>query len=221
MRDFRGVVVLLAAGLAVGATGPRAGEIAAADKRSSFDLMSPSTQAMQRDDSANPGMLWVLDGEALWSERTGAANRSCADCHGDATASMKGVATRYPAYDPARQGPVDLQGRIDQCRTERQHADALAFESRDLLALTAFVARQSRGLPIEPPADPRLAPAREKGRALFEQRQGQMNLSCAQCHDENWGRTLGGARDPAGPHHRLSAIQAGVAGPGLGAAAHA
>ena len=65
MRGVCGVAVLLAAGLSASAIGSQAGEIAAADKRSSFDLMSPSTQAMQRDDTANPGMLWVLDGEAL------------------------------------------------------------------------------------------------------------------------------------------------------------
>jgi sulfur-oxidizing protein SoxA len=30
----------------------------------------------------------------------------------------------------------------------------------------------------------------ERGRARFHRRLGQMNLSCAQCHDRNWGRTL-------------------------------
>ena len=39
---------------------------------------------MQDDDTANPGMLWVLDGEALWNRKAGAAGKSCADCHGDA-----------------------------------------------------------------------------------------------------------------------------------------
>ena len=36
----------------------------------------------------------------------------------------------------------------------------------------------------------------EKGRALFEQRQGQINLSCAECHDDNWGKSLAGAPIP-------------------------
>jgi sulfur-oxidizing protein SoxA len=30
----------------------------------------------------------------------------------------------------------------------------------------------------------------ERGRTRYYQRLGQMNLSCAQCHDRNWGRTL-------------------------------
>ena len=49
---------------------------------------------MQDDDATNPAVLWVLDGEALWNRKTGAADRSCAGCHGDARASMKGVAAR-------------------------------------------------------------------------------------------------------------------------------
>ncbi|HEY8242157.1 MAG TPA: sulfur oxidation c-type cytochrome SoxA, partial [Casimicrobiaceae bacterium] len=68
-------------------------------RRSGFDFMSPATQAMQRDDTSNPAMLWVGDGEALWRAPAGRAGKSCADCHGDAKASMRGVAARYPAYD--------------------------------------------------------------------------------------------------------------------------
>ena len=65
-----------------------------------------------------------------------------------------------------------------------------------MLALTAYVAMQSRGEPIAPPADPRLQPFIDKGRAAFNQRQGQLNLSCAQCHDDNWGKHLAGNTVP-------------------------
>ena len=125
-----------------------AGEIPLEQRRSGYDLMSRETQKMQDDDATNPGILWVLDGEALWSRKAGAADRACADCHGDARESMKAVAARYPAFDPARGRPVSLEQRINGCRTERQKAPPLAWESKELLALTAYVARQSRGLPI-------------------------------------------------------------------------
>ena len=111
--------------------------------------MAPDTQAMQNDDTANPGMLWVLDGEALWKKKAGSADKACADCHGDAGASMKGVAARYPAFDKALGRPVDLEQRINLCRADQQQATPLAYESRDLLALTAFVAQQSRGAAID------------------------------------------------------------------------
>ena len=80
---------------------------------------------------------------------------------------MKGVAARYPAFDKAAGRPVDLEQRINSCRTNQQQATPLPFESRELLALTAFIAQQSRGVPIEAGADPQLAPFIAKGRELY------------------------------------------------------
>ena len=61
------------------------------------------------------------------------------------------------------------------------------------MALTAFVAQQSRNLPITTGADPQLAPFIARGRELFAQRQGQLNLGCANCHDDNWDKHLAGS----------------------------
>ena len=155
--------------------------------------MTPGTQAMQNDDTANPGMLWVLDGEALWNNRNGALNKACADCHNDARASMRGVAARYPAFDQTLGRPVNLEQRINLCRTRNQQAAPLSYESRELLALTAFVAQQSRGSAIETGTDPQLEPFVAKGRELFMRRQGQLNLGCANCHDDNWDKRLAGS----------------------------
>ena len=91
-----------------------------AERRSGYEFMGRETRAMQDDDAANPGMLSVLDGEALWSRGEGAAGKSCASCHGDARTSMRGVAARYPAFDAARGRPIDLEQRINLCRTEHQ-----------------------------------------------------------------------------------------------------
>ena len=167
-------------------------------RRSGYADMGPATRAMQDDEAANPGLLWVLQGEALWGAKAGAAGAACADCHGDARASMKGVAARYPAFDPAQGRPIDLEQRVNLCRVERQKAPALAHESADLLALTAYLARQSRGMPIDVGADPRLAPFLEAGRALFQRRQGQLDLACTQCHDQYAGRHIAGNTVPQG-----------------------
>jgi sulfur-oxidizing protein SoxA len=175
-----------------------AAEIAPEAKRSGYEFAGRETRTMQDDDTANPGMLWVLQGEALWAKEAGAADRSCADCHSDARTSMKGVAARYPAFDAALGHPLDLEQRINQCRTERQQADPLAWESADLLALTTFVAFQSRGLPVAVPVDARLRPFSDVGSELFHRREGQLNLSCSQCHDDNWGKQLAGSPIPQG-----------------------
>ena len=169
MRLLLAVLLLVAA--------PAHGE----DRRSGYSFMTPETRAMQDDDSTNPGSLWVLDGEALWQ------SNACASCHKD----MAGVAARYPKVD-AKHGLVNLEQRINACRVEQQKAAPYAYESRELLALTAFVGRQSRGLPIDIQADAKSKPFLDAGRATFFRRQGQLNLACTQCHDQQWGKTLVG-----------------------------
>lgn len=179
------------ASAAAGAAGPT-------PPRSGFDTMGPSTQAMQRDDASNPGMLSVRDGETLWSTPAGDTRRACADCHGDARVSMRGAAARHPRWDETLGAPVSLSQRIALCRERHQRAPRGAPESRERLSLSAWVAHASRGLPVEPDPDPRLEPARERGRARFERRIGQLDLSCADCHDARWGLRLGGSTIPQG-----------------------
>jgi sulfur-oxidizing protein SoxA len=111
---------------------------------------------------------------------------------------MKGAAARHPAFDAARGRPITLEQRISACRVDRQQAPPLAHESRELLALTAYVARQSRGLPIDVTIDARTQPFLDAGRATFHRRQGQLNLACSQCHDDHWGRQLAGNVIPQG-----------------------
>ena len=171
-----------------------AGEIPLAERRSGYETMSRETRAIQDDDATNPGMFSVLDGETLWKRKAGSADRACADCH----QSMEGVAARYPAFDGARGRPLSLEQRINACRVEKQKAQVLAYESKELLALTAYVARQSRGLPIAPKIDDRTRPFLEAGREAFQRRQGQLNLSCALCHDDRWGKHLAGSLIPQG-----------------------
>jgi len=170
-----------------------AGEIPQEARRSGSTFMAPQTRAMQDDDTANPGMLWALEGDELWNKKVGTGDKACSDCHGDASTSMKAVGARYPVFDRDLGRPVNLEQRINLERTRHQQAPALAYESRELLALTAFIARQSRGMPITAGSDEDLAPFIARGRELFMQRQGQLNLSCANCHDDNWDKHLAGS----------------------------
>jgi len=177
-------------------------------RRSGLTFMGPALQALQRDDGQNPAMLWVQDGEQLWRTAAGTTGQRCADCHGDATRSMAGVAARYPAWDAASGGALNLAGRINACRQRHQQATPLPVEHADLLALTAYVGLQSRGRPMAPPDDARLAPLRQQGQALWQQRMGQLNLACLHCHEQRAGQRLGGAAIPQGhatgyPTYRL------------------
>lgn len=170
---------------------------AAADaRRSGREDMGPALRAMQDDDAQNPRMLWLQSGRALWQARSAEA-RSCADCHSE-PAAMRGVAPRYPAWDAARAQPITLAQRITQCRVERQRGSAWATESDELLSLEVLVAQASRGLPITPSTDARLDAAAARGHTRFGQRLGQLDLSCADCHDRLAGGRLGGSTIPQG-----------------------
>ncbi len=186
------------------------GSAALADdnRRSGLQFMSPAVQALQRDDAQNPAMLWVQDGEQLWRSPAGTSGKRCADCHGEAPRSMAGVAARYPAWDVASGGAFNLAGRINACRQRHQQATPLPAEHVDLLALSAYVGLQSRGQALRPPDDARLAPLRQQGQLLWQQRFGQLNLACLHCHDQRAGQRLGGATIPQGhatgyPAYRL------------------
>ncbi len=156
-------------------------------RRSGYDFMSPATQALQRDDSANPGMLWVQGGQQRFEA-------DCKTCH--TPDSLRGVAPRYPAFDTVLGKPVTLAGRINLCRQRHVQQAPWPWDSEALLELEAFVALQSRGLPLLPVTDPRLHIALLQGQRLWQQPLGQLQLSCAQCHDQQAGRRLAGSTIP-------------------------
>ncbi len=163
---------------------------AAADpRRSGFDFMAAATQALQRDDALNPAFLWLKDGEQRHQA-------SCRHCHpGD---SQRGVAARYPAWDARLGKPVTLSARINLCRQRHLLAPPWPAESDELLGLETYLASLSRGQPITPPGEARLAPFRDRGAQLYRQRFGQLDFSCAQCHDANAGHRLAGSAIPQG-----------------------
>lgn len=164
-------------------------DIPLAELKSGAEFMAKETRAQQDDLGVNPGMLWVERGDALWRTAIGTEGKSCASCHGTPD-RLAGAATRYPKLDPASGRIVNLEGRIQQCRAGRQRAAALAYESEDLLALTALVAHQSRGQPLAVSIEGPARQAFELGQRLYGERQGQLNLACSQCHVDNRGKKL-------------------------------
>jgi L-cysteine S-thiosulfotransferase len=159
-------------------------------RRSGFDYLGAETRALQADDFLNPGMFAVERGRAIWERAEGPQGRSCAECH--AAEEMRGVAARLPAYDADRGGLVDLTGRINAMRADHMGLPPLGHEDPDMLALTAFVAMQSRGMPMRVTVDGPARPFFEAGRDQYFARRGQLNLSCAQCHDDLAGQRLRG-----------------------------
>jgi L-cysteine S-thiosulfotransferase len=182
-------IALIVAAAAAGAAGPQASR--PEPLKSGVEFTAADARALQKDDFANPGMLWVTRGEKLWQEPAGAGGKACASCHGDAGKSMRGVVTHYPQVDKTSKALLNIEGRINQCRVQHQQAAPLKYESDDLLGLTAYVAYQSRGLPFDVDITGANQKHYEAGRDMYYRRMGQMNLACAHCHEKNWGRQLG------------------------------
>jgi sulfur-oxidizing protein SoxA len=161
------------------------------DIRSGYTFLTPDTQALQDDDFANPGYLWVDRGAGLFAAAS-PGGKSCAGCHGENGARLVGAATRYPAIDAQSRALVNLEGRINLCRARHQSERPLNYESDELLALTAYVANLSRGQKSALTLTRALRAHYAAGRRYFFTRRGQFNLACTQCHDANWGRRLRG-----------------------------
>ena len=151
--------------------------------------MSPALQAMQRDDAQNPAWLWVQDGNKRFQD-------TCAGCH--TAEKMRGTAARYPAWDAQAGKPVTLAARIDLCRERHMKQPALGADNDESLALQSYLGSLSRGLPVAPHADARMAAVRTEGERLYRQRFGQLDFSCAQCHDGAAGGRLAGSMIPQG-----------------------
>jgi len=161
-------------------------------RKSGYLFMAPGTQALQDDDFQNPAAFALDRGRELWNRPEGPNRQSCASCHGAAEASMRGVAVRYPRLNDAGDGLINLELRINAERRDRMQAQPFAYESRDMLALTAYVAHQSKGQKMAVEISAALQPFFDKGRDFYFQRRGQLDISCAQCHDALVGSRLRG-----------------------------
>lgn len=157
---------------------------------SGWYFRTPETQHLQQDDFDNPSFLWVEKGEELWSTADGKAGKSCATCHNEASASMKGVGAQMPKWDAKLKRPLTLEQRINLCRTENMEAEEWKWESDDMLSMSAYVKLQSRGMPVNVQDDGPMKEWVEKGKELYYTRVGQLDMACANCHEGYFGKFI-------------------------------
>lgn len=183
--------VLVASGVAgLAALAQQAPQRAIPDPMSGRHFATPETLAIQDDDFQNPAMLWVEEGEQAWNTVEGAAGKSCASCHNDATQTMRGVRARYPAWDARRNRLMTLEQRVNNCRTEHMQAPAHAIDSRPLNAMTSYIGLQSRGMPVNVDISGPARAAFDAGEHFYNTRRGQLDMRCGSCHEDNYGKQL-------------------------------
>jgi L-cysteine S-thiosulfotransferase len=149
------------------------------------------TRALEADTFQNPAMLGVEEGAEIWNTVEGTEGKSCATCHGDAAESMKGVGASYPKWDAKENRPINIELQINRCRTENMGAEAYAFDKGGQKPLTAFIKHQSLGTPVGIDlSEGDMQKWWDNGKELYYTRTGQLNLSCANCHEDNMGKFI-------------------------------
>jgi sulfur-oxidizing protein SoxA len=157
---------------------------------SGWHFRNDDTRSMQADDFDNPGMIFVENAITAWETAEGAEGKSCASCHGDAAESMKGVRAVYPKWNETAGEVRTLEMQVNACRTERMGAEKWKYGGDDMVNMTALLASVSRGMPINVAIDGPAQATWEMGKEIYYTRYGQLELSCANCHEQNYGNMI-------------------------------
>jgi len=150
---------------------------------------SSETQALQLDDFENPGMIWVDDAREVFASESGSGGESCASCH-DSPEALAGVRAVYPKWDEEHGEVQTLEMQINECVTERMGGEPWKYTGGTMVNMTALLASVSRGMAVNVAIDGPAQSTWEMGRDLYYSRTGQLELSCANCHEDNYGNMI-------------------------------
>lgn len=156
---------------------------------SGWTFRSAETQALQMDDFENPAMIFVDNAREQWAMAEGSEGKSCASCHEDPE-SMVGVRAVYPRWNEDAQEVRTLEMQVNDCRENRMGAEPLKYTGGDMAAMVALISSVSRGMPMSVAVDGPVADTWAWGEELYYTRTGQLELSCANCHEQNYGNMI-------------------------------
>lgn len=150
---------------------------------------SDETQAVQMDDFDNPGMIFVDAGREMFNAEIGADGESCASCH-EGPETLADVRPTYPKWDPERETVQTVEMQVNECVTERMNLPEWKYTGDDMVNMTALLASVARGKPVDVAIDGPAQSTWEQGKEMYYTRYGQLELSCANCHEDNYGNNI-------------------------------
>ena len=157
---------------------------------SGWTFRTDETQSLQMDDFDNPAFVFVDQAMDAWDKVEGSAEKSCSSCHGDVMESMKGVRAVYPKWNEEAGEVRTLVTQINACRTEQMGAEPWGYTSGKMASMEALISVPSRGMPVDVAIDGPAQSMWAKGKELYYTRFGQLELSCANCHEDNYGNMI-------------------------------
>ena len=97
----------------------------------------------------------------------------------------------FPYYDSATGKVITLESAINDCRSKNGE-EPLKWKKGDIADVSAYMAYTSRGnkTNVTVPADEGAQAAYKRGKAHFYAKRGQLNMSCADCHQWNAGNRI-------------------------------
>ena len=153
---------------------------------SGWRFRATETQSLQTDDFDNPSFVFVEDGEALFAKVDGSEGKSCANCHED-VAEFAGLRPTLPRWNEAKGKLYSMENYINDCRVDRMGAEKWKWTGSNMTAMTSLISLQSRGMPVSVATDGPVADILALGKEIYYTRVGQLDMSCANCHEDNYG----------------------------------
>jgi len=158
---------------------------------SGWHYRTDDTRGMEQDSFDNPGMLGVEEGEQIWNTVDGTMGKSCASCHDDAAQTMVDVGASYPKWSERLGKPINVELQINHCRVENMGAEPYPFDEGGQKPLTAYIKHQSLGEPVAVDlSEGDMQEWWEQGKKMYYKRMGQLDLSCASCHEKSNGKYI-------------------------------
>ncbi|MEO0766987.1 MAG: sulfur oxidation c-type cytochrome SoxA [Pseudomonadota bacterium] len=151
---------------------------------SGWRFRSNETQALETDDFDNPAFVFVDQGIDLFDKVDGTEGKACSSCH-ENVEDFAGLRTQLPRVQDG--DLVAMEDLVNDCRTERMGAEPWKWSGGQMTAVTALIGLQSRGMPMDVAIDGDAAPFWEVGKELYYTRVGQLDMSCSNCHEDNYG----------------------------------
>lgn len=155
---------------------------------SGWRFRSSETQSLQTDDFENPAFAAVEEAIAEFEKVDGEAGKSCASCH--TIEDFKGLRASLPRWNEKLGKPETLEMIINRSRTEHMQAEAWKWEAPQMLGMTAYIGLQSRGQPVDVQTDGPMEEWAAKGKDIYYQRVGQLDMACSNCHEDNYGNMI-------------------------------
>ena len=145
------------------------------------------TRALQTDDFDNPAFVFVDQGIDLFEKVDGTEGKACASCHED----VEDFAGLRPTMPRVEDGTlVTMENLVNECRTERMGAEPWKYSGGQMTSVTALIGLQSRGMSVNVAVDGDAAPFFDRGKELYYQRVGQLDMACSNCHEDNYGTMI-------------------------------